>query len=125
MRSDTAITPIVTRWLNRDLRLRLGGGFSYLFHRPQPLSQVGTDVFIVDAQASLRLREVEFGIQIENLLNSEYHDSEFTYPSTFGSDRATLLPRRHVTVGDPTTVMATLSYYFDTENVDRQPEFRP
>lgn len=111
VRSDSAVTPVLARFWGRELQGKIGAGWSYLFNRPLPYGETGTDVFLLDAQASLRLQEVEIGISATNLLGHEYNDSELVYPSTFGSGPMQLIPRRHVTTGAPRTVLATLTIY--------------
>lgn len=111
MRSDTAFTPVLTRVWERDLSARLGAGWSFLFNRPQPFGEIGSDVFVLDALASLRLQEVELGVQATNVLGSTYNDSELTYASTFGRGPTQLIPRRHVTAGAPRTILGVLTLY--------------
>ncbi|HYQ16700.1 MAG TPA: TonB-dependent receptor, partial [Polyangiaceae bacterium] len=100
MRSDLALTPRLGRLWNHDLDSHFGVAFTYLARRPLPYAQMAHDVFLADANASLRLGPVETGIEIFNLLNADWYDGEFVYASAF-SGAASLVPVRHVTVGPP------------------------
>ncbi len=111
VRSDTAITPVLAHFWQRALELTVGAGWGYLFNRPLPFGEFGSDVFLLDAQTSLRLKEVEIGVSSTNLLGVDWYDSEYIYPSTFGAGPTQLIPRRHVTAGAPRTVLGTLTLY--------------
>lgn len=109
LRSDLAVTPELTELWDRKLVAHLGAGVDYLFRRPLPFGEIGTDILLVDASAGLRLGEVELRVDALNLLDAAYNDAEFVYASSFGS--TSLIPRRHASVGAPLTVMGTLGLY--------------
>ncbi len=100
VRSDLAFTPRLGRLWQRELRSHFGLALTYLGRRPLPYSQMGHDVFLTDASASLRWGPLETGIEVFNLLDADWYDGEFVYASAF-SGAASLLPTRHVTVGAP------------------------
>jgi iron complex outermembrane receptor protein len=100
VRSDLALAPRLGKLWQREVRAHLGVGLTYLGHRPLPYAQVGHDVFLADASAALRFGPLETGLEVFNLLNADWYDGEFVYASAF-SGAASLLPRRHVTVGPP------------------------
>jgi hypothetical protein len=100
VRSDLAFTPRLGRIWDTDLRSHFGLAFTYLGRRPLPYSQMGHDVLLTDASASLRWGPVETGLEVFNLLNADWYDGEFVYASAF-SGAASLLPIRHVTAGPP------------------------
>jgi iron complex outermembrane recepter protein len=100
LRSDLALTPRLGRVWGHDIGSHFGLAFTYLGRRPLPYSQMGHDVFLTDARASIRLGPVETGIEVFNLLNADWYDGEFMYASAF-SGAASLLPTRHVTIGPP------------------------
>jgi hypothetical protein len=111
-RSDLAYEQEITRWGEHALRGRVGYGLSYLGRRPLPYSEMGHDVFLVDASAGLRLSEVELELDVYNLLATAHYDGEFVYASRFDpSAAASLVPMRHVTVGSPRSFLLTLSFY--------------
>jgi hypothetical protein len=83
-----------------------------LFARPLPYGEVASDVFLVDARASVRLGEVELGLDVFNLLGARWFDGVFVYPSSWSRGAvASLVPREHVTIGAPRVALATLSVY--------------
>lgn len=111
-RADVALTPTLGRIFGRNLVGQFGTGLSYLGRRPLPYAEFGRDIFLADVTVGLRLREVAFKIDIENLLNAKWYDGQFTYPSSF--DRGTapsLVPRQVVTVGAPFSLIGTLSLH--------------
>lgn len=111
-RMDLALTPKLGRVLRRELKGRLGSGVTYFARRPLPFGELGHDAFVVDATASLRLQEVQLGIDVYNLLNAQWIEGEFVYASNFTRGAApSLVPQRHVTVGPPAAIMATLSLF--------------
>jgi iron complex outermembrane receptor protein len=110
-RIDAAATPVLGEWLRRKLVLSAGAGFSALARRPLPESQWGHDIFLVDAQAGLRWGEVGLSIKAFNVLGSNWYDGEFLFASQWESRAPSLLEERHVTVGAPRTLLATLEIY--------------
>jgi outer membrane cobalamin receptor len=112
VRSDVSFTPRLASLWNRPLTARVGGGLSYQHAKPLPFAEWGHDVLVVDATASLRLHELELGVDAYNLLDANSYDGEFTYASNFSrSATPTLVPARHVTVGAPRTILFTLAVY--------------
>lgn len=110
VRTDLALQPTVARVFERDLVAKLGVGSTYLGRRPLPYAEMGHDLFIVDARAGLRLKEVELDIEALNALGAKYYDGEFVYASSFSQGtQPSLVPARHVTVGPPRIVFATLT----------------
>lgn len=111
-RADVALTPTIGRIFGRNLVGHFGTGLSYLGRRPLPYAEFGRDIFLADVTFGLRLREVAFKIDIENLLDAQWYDGQFTYPSSFVRGAApSLVPRQVVTVGAPFTLIGTLSLH--------------
>jgi TonB family protein len=109
-RSDVAYTPAFGHWLHRKLEGRFGVGLTSFFHRPLPYGETGHDVFLTDAGASVRLGEIELGVDAFNLLGTDWYDGEFVYASSFRPGAAAaLVPARHVTVGTPRSLFASLT----------------
>lgn len=112
IRSDVAFTPTLGRALNRPITSHFGFGQTSIARRPLPYGEMGHDYTLVDAVASVRLREVELGLSAFNLLNLNWYDGEYTFASNFERGAApSLVPQRHVTVGAPRTVLATLTLF--------------
>jgi TonB family protein len=112
-RADVAATPVLGEWLGRKLIGQLGLGASLLSRRPLPYGQFGHDIFLLDAQAGLRWGEVAINVRAFNLLDARWYDGEFLFASNWNpaSEGASLVPTRHVTVGAPRTVFASLELY--------------
>lgn len=112
IRTDVAFTPTLGRALNRPLTSHFGLGQTGIARRPLPYGEMGHDYTLLDANASLRLREVELGVSAFNLLNLNWYDGEYTFASNFERGASpSLVPQRHVTVGAPRTVLATLTLF--------------
>ncbi len=111
-RSDIAFEPRLATLLNRALVLKAGAGLSYLGARPLPFSEIGNDIFLVDATVGLRWKEVELRADVFNLLDARWFDGQFSYASNFDRGAApNLVPQTHVTVGAPFTLLGTASVY--------------
>lgn len=116
LRQDLAYTPELGRLGARPLRGHFGAALTGLFNRPLPYGESVRDVFLVDLTASVRLSEVELGLDVFNALGAQWFDGAFVYasnwPSSGTADAApSLVPQRHVTVGAPRTALATLTVY--------------
>jgi len=112
VRSDVAVRRPVMRLFRRELVGTLGFGATWVVRRPIPLGETGRDVQLLDGRASLRLKEVELGVESLNLLDQEWNDGEFVYASNFTQNaRPSLLPVRHISAGAPRTVLGTLTLY--------------
>lgn len=111
-RADVALTPTLTKIFGRNLVGHFGTGLSYLGRRPLPYAEFGRDIFLADVTLGLRLREIAVKIDIENLLDAQWYDGQFTYASSFVRGAApSLVPRQVVTVGAPFTIMGTVSLH--------------
>lgn len=112
VRQDVAFTPVLGRIGRRLVRGRLGTGMTGLLGRPLPYGAYGDDIFLVDVAASVRVGEVELGVDVFNLLGARWFDGMFVYASNWSRGAAPpLVPREHVTAGAPRSVLATLSVY--------------
>ncbi|MCA9624147.1 MAG: TonB-dependent receptor [Myxococcales bacterium] len=109
MRSLVSATPSLTRVDGHELSALAGLGTSYLHRRPLPYGEIGSDIFLVDLQAGLRLDGVLLRFDVDNLLDRPWNDAEFVYASSFDpAAPASLIPRRHFTAGSPRRFLATL-----------------
>jgi iron complex outermembrane recepter protein len=112
VREDLAFTPTLGRMWSRNLTGRFGTALTGMFNRPQPYGAFGHDVFLIDAVAELRLKEIAVGLDVFNLFDAHWYDSEFTYSANWNPGAAArLVPERYVTVGAPRTLLATLSLF--------------
>ncbi|WP_437827573.1 TonB-dependent receptor [Sorangium sp. So ce1153] len=109
-RADLAVTPRLGALFGRRLEARAGAGVTLLHRRPLPYGEIGHDALLTDVTAHLRYHRVELGLDVYNLLDAAWFDGEFVYPSSFTRGAAPdLLPARHVTVGAPRSLFASLS----------------
>lgn len=112
VRTDAIAKTKLARLWERDLVGRIGTGLQGLVTRPLPFGETGRDVFLVDASAGIRLKEIELGIDGYNVLDARWYDGQFVYASNFS--RAANPPRvpfRHVSVGPPRTLFFTLTLF--------------
>lgn len=100
--------------LGKSFTASVGLGFTYVAPRPLPLSERGDPYALLDLSARVRWHAIELGLEIENLLNRRYRQSEFNYVSDFRS-RAypTLVASRHFIAGAPLGIFATVTLYLD------------
>jgi iron complex outermembrane receptor protein len=110
-RGDVALTPELGEVLGwGTLRAHLGVAGTFLGRRPLPYSELGHDVSLLDARASLRLGPFETSLDVFNVLGADWYDGEFVYASAFAG-AASLVPQRHVTVGPPRSFVWSLTLF--------------
>lgn len=91
---------------------RLGVGFSVIGERPLPHGQVAPAFSLLDLSASLRLRELELGFDVTNLLDRRWTDSELYYSSSWPTrEIPSTIPARHFVAGAPRTVTFSLAVH--------------
>lgn len=127
LRLDAAVAgqPFGWRIGQVPLRGRVGAGLTFVPGRPLPMGQFGDPFFLVNAGGELRLWHFGLGIEIRNLLNLRYRQSEFYYASNFDGPAAvpSRAPERHFVAGEPFFVMGTLTIHI--EDLIRTPKRRP
>jgi len=112
LRSDVVVRHTLAHFFGRDLDGRVGAGVEGLESRPLPYKESGQNVFLVDMSAGLRLKEVELGLDVFNLLDSQWYDGQFVFASNFSrAQNPQRVPFRHVTIGPPRTIFASLTLY--------------
>ena len=115
MRSDQALRGELTELWEHALEGQVGLGLSYLYRRPIPYGEIGSNVFLADAKSKLRLkmdqgRAAEVGLDVLNLFDTEWNDGEFVYASNFNpSAPGSRLPVRHITAGPPRMLFLSLT----------------
>lgn len=111
-RTDLAWTPTFGQVLKRPLTGHFGVGGTYIGRRPLPYSEFGKDAYLLDLLATVRLKEVELGLSIYNVLDLDWHDGEFTFASNFQRGAVpSLVPQRHITTGAPRTILGSIAIY--------------
>lgn len=121
--------PYIPRWvarldmsLRRELSIRgfrvaLSGalGTTYVAPRPLPLEQFGHDIFTIDAALRARVRFVELGVEVTNVLDRRNRAAEFNYASNFTlpDAPASQLAHPHFAAAPPRQILGTLRLHFD------------
>ncbi|MET0592036.1 MAG: TonB-dependent receptor, partial [Polyangiaceae bacterium] len=77
MRGDVAFKHRLGKIGERDLDGRLGFSTQALARRPLPYAEFGHEIFLVNASAAVRLKEIELGFDAYNLLGANWYDGEF------------------------------------------------
>jgi hypothetical protein len=117
LRLDAAIKGRLFSWkLGRvPVTGRFGVGFTYVPGRPLPLEQRGDSFYLLNAGGQVRLWHVSLGLEMRNLFNLKYRQTEFYYASNFRGPTA--LPSRvaehHFVAGEPLFVMGTLTLHVE------------
>lgn len=112
VRTDVTYKRTLAHVFARDLVGRVGSGLEGLVNRPLPYSETGRNVFLIDASAGLRLKEIELGLDVFNLLDANWYDGQFVYASNFPrAATPSRIPARHVTIGPPRTLFFTLTLF--------------
>lgn len=129
--------PYIPRWvarldtsLRRDVQIcgeRVGLnaalGTTYVAARPLPLEQFGHDIFTIDAALRARIKFVEFGVEITNLLDRRNRAAEFNYPSNFTlpDAPASQLAHPHFAAAPSRQIMGTFRVHFDPPATKEKP----
>lgn len=114
LRLDHSSTARLRVW-DEPLALQGAFGIGYVGPRPLPLAASSESILNVDVSGSARVRMVELGAAIENLLDSRYHLAEFNHASQFdGPDgMGSLRAARHFAAGPPLRFRITLTLHLD------------
>lgn len=111
-RTDASAFTTLGHVFGKAIEGRMGSALSLLHGRPLPFSEMGRDIFFLDATASIGTPEVTVSLDVYNVLNARYFDSEFVYASNFNRGAAPeLVPLRHVTVGPPRAAYASVTLH--------------
>jgi hypothetical protein len=98
---------------NHHLAGKIGVGFTHLTARPLPYGQYADPVSLLDITTSLRWWFLEVGVQLFNVIGSEYAAVEYSFVSDWQTTAVpSRLPARHITAGPPRTIMGTLGLHF-------------
>jgi iron complex outermembrane recepter protein len=91
---------------------KLGYGTTFLSSRPLPYSQFSPPVFLLDATAGVRRAAVELTLDVTNLLDARYADTEYAFVSNWlTTPIPSRVPERHITAGAPRTLLFSLTVY--------------
>ena len=92
---------------------RVGVGYSLVGRRPMPYSERASIISLLDASAGVTFTHgesrIDLGLEMNNLIGSRWNASEYLYTSNFSPEGVpSRLPARHLTAGQPRSVMLTL-----------------
>lgn len=112
VRSDVALTRSFGAVAGKPLTWRAGWGTTFLSPRPLPYSQLSPAVFLLDATAGVRRDWLELTLDVFNLLDARYAETEYAYVSNWQSSAVpSRIPARHITAGAPRAILASLTLY--------------
>ncbi len=101
-RADLALRPHLGHLAGHGVTGHLGLGLQGLFHRPLPYGERARDAFVADARVGARFEHVALWLDVRNVLDLTWNDSEFAYTSSFERGGApTEVPARHFMAGEP------------------------
>ena len=91
------------------------GGIRYRFIKDRPANEdnsiIAQGYFLLDANINYNLRNVGFGLAVENILNSEWNEAQFATESRLLNEPASV-EELHFTPGMPFFLKGSLSYQF-------------
>ncbi len=108
-RLDATLKHPLTKIGAATLDGRIGGAFSVITARPLPHGQFANPFSLLDMSAGLHYREFELGLDIYNLLDRRWADTELMYRSNWPTrEIPSSLPARHFVAGNPRTILVSL-----------------
>lgn len=117
VRVDTGATGQLFAWDIGGVPVtgRVGVGFTYVPGRPLPYAAKGDDYYLFNLGGQVRVWHVSLGVEMRNLFDLRYRQSELNYASNFQGPNAvrSQRPVRHFTAGEPFFVMATLTVHLE------------
>lgn len=113
LRSDSALfhdLSFIPEVLGSRFKGTLGVGVTLIGQRALPFGQRSDAIFTLDTSTSVSWKWFSVGLQIQNLLDTEYAAAEYDYPSDFHSRPApTLVPAAHFVAGAPRSFTVSIS----------------
>jgi outer membrane receptor protein involved in Fe transport len=85
VRADVAVRRPLTRIGEHPLVGRVGSGYTWVSGRPRTDGEYGSFVSIMNASAGVRYRELEIGIDVFNLFDRRYPDTESVFESNWST----------------------------------------
>jgi len=117
IRVDVAVQDRISDWELGGVPVagRLGLGFTYVPGRPLPLKEYGDAMYLLNLGGEIRLYHFSLGIEMRNLLDLRYRQSEYHYASNFESPDAipSQVAERHFAAGEPFFAMGTLTWHIE------------
>ncbi len=117
VRLDVAANGQISDWELAGVPItgRVGLGFTYVPGRPLPLKQTGDPMYLLNLGGEIRLYHFSLGIEMRNLLDLRYRQSEYHYASSFESADAipSQVAERHFVAGEPFFAMGTITWHIE------------
>ena len=117
VRLDVAAQGQISDWKLAGVPVtgRLGLGFTYVPGRPLPLKENGDPMYLLNLGGEIRLYHFSLGVEMRNLLDQRYRQSEFHYASNFESPDAipSQVAARHFVAGEPLFIMGTITWHIE------------
>jgi TonB family protein len=112
VRTDVAASGSFGVVAGRELTWRAGYGTTFLSARPLPHGFSSPPIFLVDAVAGLRRHWLELSVDVTNLFDLRYADTEYAFASDWRTTPVpSRLPARHISAGAPRAVLANLTVH--------------
>lgn len=117
VRTDVAVSGNLFKWKLGSVPVqgRIGLGFTFVPGRPLPFKEFGDPFYLLSLGGQVKLWHFTLGLEIRNMLNLQYRQSEFNYASNFRGPNAPAprLPQRHFAAGEPFYIMTTLTVHLE------------
>lgn len=117
LRLDTGVRGNLFRWTlgGIPVQARGGLGFTYVPGVPLPYKELGEPWYLLNLGGEIRLWKFSLGIELRNLLNRRYRQSEFNYASNFRGPTVSpsQVAMRHFVAGEPFYVMGTVTVHME------------
>ncbi len=114
VRSDVSAHHRLFMLANRSVEGRIGYATTFLSSRPLPYGQTSPPYLVVDALASLERKPLTLSLDVFNLLDARYAETEYSFVSYWQTTPVpSSLAARHVTAGAPRTILLSLAVELD------------
>lgn len=112
VRADLGTNGTLGTLAGRKVAFRAGYGTTFLSSRPLPFGLSSQPVFLVDALAAIRRDWLELSVDVLNLMNLQYADTEYAFVSDWRTTAVpSRVPAKHISAGAPRTILATVTVY--------------
>lgn len=109
LQARLGVNRVVTRAFGSPVAVRAGLNGQALSARPLPYRQWSAPVMLWDLSAGVALGPVDIGVDVQNLLDARYAQSEYVYSSDWRTTEVpSRIPARHTAAGAPRMVLFSL-----------------
>jgi hypothetical protein len=111
-RLDSFVHHRMTLVPGTPLVLKVGTSMTLLSPRPLPYGEFSEPVFLVDQRLSAGTEHLELGVDVMNVANARYAQTEYAFVSWWGTTEVpSRIPARHFAAGQPRTVLVTFALH--------------